>query len=699
MKRSFSKKQRIAIMQSAQGKCQICGNPLPVDWHCDHITPYSKGGITDVINGQALCPSCNLSKGNRSMSEFTNLNTLLPPRLRDGIDLYSWQEEALSLAHERLFTKDNKLFLTNAHPGTGKSIHAQSVFIDSPCDHVIILAPTTTMVDQWKENSLADARIQLKRTMMYDGEPNFKDFHGMVLTYPGMHEKTEALREFCYRHNVFIIADEIHHIGESKAWGESFKNSFEHANYILGLSGTPWASDANDKIAFVNYDEDPTSETYGFAIADYTYSRSDGIRDGVIRRTNFHHYAAKDLEYEYRLVDGVKVPTKKELKYETLEKAMKDGVRDAYKTVQVDKDHFKMIFREADRQLKNIRKVIKDAGGLIVALDKKAAETYQEILVDECGTEFPLVHYKEAGSSDTIKNFRTGKERWLISVKMVTEGVDIKRLYCLIFLSAFTTELFFIQIDGRNGRRRFKKVGRDEELGIYVTPEMVSLDEMCHMYYTSHPEINKIVDKLEQEEQLGLKARKLDVTDTDENNNENGTSGNGAGSGAPPPLISTELLEATTEYEGLKSRGYNFDLSIVTEAKYEMINNPYFKDLDLSVICIFVKAKREEKGESNPVLSYTLNDFEEDEPELSNEDKLARKRKRIDLRIKRKVGGYVDTNKLDKKKIGQYIRESHKAINAKVGMRGTDDGTSLEQLERKLEFIITTPVKDWGVFL
>ena len=43
----------------------MCDIELQTDWHADHVVSYDKGGPTDVINGQALCPPCNLKKGNR----------------------------------------------------------------------------------------------------------------------------------------------------------------------------------------------------------------------------------------------------------------------------------------------------------------------------------------------------------------------------------------------------------------------------------------------------------------------------------------------------------------------------------------------------------------------------------------------------------------------------------------------------------
>jgi len=65
MKRLFNKKQKLALELYANGKCSICGCVLPHNFHADHIKPYSKNGKTDVINGQALCPICNLEKGNK----------------------------------------------------------------------------------------------------------------------------------------------------------------------------------------------------------------------------------------------------------------------------------------------------------------------------------------------------------------------------------------------------------------------------------------------------------------------------------------------------------------------------------------------------------------------------------------------------------------------------------------------------------
>ena len=41
-----------------------CKN-LKEGFHADHVVAYSKKGKTILKNGQALCPKCNLKKGNK----------------------------------------------------------------------------------------------------------------------------------------------------------------------------------------------------------------------------------------------------------------------------------------------------------------------------------------------------------------------------------------------------------------------------------------------------------------------------------------------------------------------------------------------------------------------------------------------------------------------------------------------------------
>jgi hypothetical protein len=64
MGRRFTQNERTELFLLADGLCMLCGAVLnPENFHADHKHPWSEGGITDIDNGQALCPACSLKKG------------------------------------------------------------------------------------------------------------------------------------------------------------------------------------------------------------------------------------------------------------------------------------------------------------------------------------------------------------------------------------------------------------------------------------------------------------------------------------------------------------------------------------------------------------------------------------------------------------------------------------------------------------
>ncbi|MEA2458610.1 MAG: hypothetical protein QOC95_1582, partial [Thermoleophilaceae bacterium] len=95
----------------------------------------------------------------------------------------------------------------------------------------------------------------------------------------------------------------------------------------------------------------------------------------------------------------------------------------------------------------------RDAGGLVVASDKENAARIAERL-ERIAIERPeIVTSDEPDSSARIAAFSTGSRRWLVSVLMVSEGVDIPRLRVGVYATAARSELFFRQVIGRFVRR------------------------------------------------------------------------------------------------------------------------------------------------------------------------------------------------------------------------------------------------------
>ncbi|MFP4897528.1 DEAD/DEAH box helicase, partial [Paraburkholderia sp. EG304] len=58
------------------------------------------------------------------------------------------------------------------------------------------------------------------------------------------------------------------------------------------------------------------------------------------------------------------------------------------------------------------------------------------------------------GSSRKIEKFSQSTDRWLIAVRMVSEGVDVPRLAVGVYATSSSTPLFFAQAIGRFVRSR-----------------------------------------------------------------------------------------------------------------------------------------------------------------------------------------------------------------------------------------------------
>src|SRR6185312_12509907 len=108
----------------------------------------------------------------------------------------------------------------------------------------------------------------------------------------------------------------------------------------------------------------------------------------------------------------------------------------------------------ADTRLRQLRQHVPDAGGMIIASDQKAARAYAGLLRSIAGEEPTLVLSDDPGSSDRITRFSEDTTRWLVAVRMVSEGVDVPRLAVGVYATSASTPLFFAQAIGRFVRSR-----------------------------------------------------------------------------------------------------------------------------------------------------------------------------------------------------------------------------------------------------
>ena len=108
------------------------------------------------------------------------------------------------------------------------------------------------------------------------------------------------------------------------------------------------------------------------------------------------------------------------------------------------------VLRDGDARLSEVRADgHPDAGGLVIASDQEHARAIAARLGSISGEQPELVMSDEPGASRRIADFAASDRRWLVSVLMVSEGVDIPRLRVGVYATAARTELFFRQVVGR----------------------------------------------------------------------------------------------------------------------------------------------------------------------------------------------------------------------------------------------------------
>src|SRR5206468_6504999 len=96
----------------------------------------------------------------------------------------------------------------------------------------------------------------------------------------------------------------------------------------------------------------------------------------------------------------------------------------------------------------------------------------------------------EPDSAARIAAFAGGQRRWLVSVLMVSEGVDIPRLRVGVYATAARTELFFRQVIGRFVRR---------------TPAPKA--QMSHLLMPADPRLKLLAAQIEEERNHALEQK------------------------------------------------------------------------------------------------------------------------------------------------------------------------------------------------
>jgi len=375
--------------------------------------------------------------------------------------LRAWQAEAL----EAYFRHEPRDFLAAATPGAGKTTFALRLAAElrsrRTIDRITVVAPTEHLKNQWAD---AAARAGIRLDPMFKNADGIygSHYHGVVVTYAQVAARAALHKRLTESSRTLVILDEIHHGGDALSWGDAIREAFGPATRRLSLTGTPFRSDTSP-IPFVSYL--PDKHGIRMSQSDYAYGYGRALADGVVRPVMFMVYAGH-MKWRTRAGD--------EMEAKLGEGNTKDITSQAWRTaLEPTGQWIPAVLRSADQRLTAVRQGIPDAGGLVIATDQTTARAYAVILEEICGEPVTIVLSDEKESSDRIDEFSKNTRRWMVAVRMVSEGVDVPRLAVGVYATSAATPLYFAQAIGRFVRAR----RRGETASIFLpnVPGLLSL--------------------------------------------------------------------------------------------------------------------------------------------------------------------------------------------------------------------------------
>ena len=420
MRRLFNSRQRFLLAMRAGGKCESCGVKLTKETYPQTTRPWSKGGETVTTNGAALCAKCNKQVQIMGMKETREWQTVAGA-------ISSATAKAAQLRDQRGPRRRQDLRGGNDRAITDRGRHDRPRRRHRP--------PQEGRHTVGKPVPQSGKAEMMKITGKYFQAINPEQMQDdIAATWSGIKGMADALQIICESQRVLVIADEVHHAALGAVWGDGTTNALASAKHVLALTaphagrrtGTNLAGrraqDAGDQLLKLPYSE----------AIDKKWCAS---HPAPPRRRGEHHDGQPDHRKPRNRHDHpptIKMTTqmKNKLRFDRVIKQPlyeADGV-----TPQLPSYHSTMI-DWADDKLEELRSReygdfgLPNAGGLVIAPSIEMAEYFKTILeMKHPDDTVTLVHSKMGTAAEqVIDAFSRSDNKWIVSVNMISEGVDI----------------------------------------------------------------------------------------------------------------------------------------------------------------------------------------------------------------------------------------------------------------------------------
>ena len=462
-KRSFSRKQRYQLLAISGWVCEICGVKLTKDnFHADHIKPHSMGGETSLRNGQALCMSCNLKKGDKYMAN-EEYNYVTPK----SIAFRNWQQRAHEIVMPIWRDSDTNLCLVKPNvlvevcAGGGKTLFTVGCFLtlkeQLKTEYAVVIVPNLTIKYEWikelNEHGIPthdDVTNDMLRARSKSPQRDILEGKCCVLTYQQLSVEPELIARVFENHKVLLVADEVHHADEAKEFGPALMAIAPLAAFKLALSATPFNS-SGGALAMCDFVEslDAFNNKCRTAVPAFRYSYGDAVRDGVCRRLQFITVKGK---VKNTLIDEV---TGKE--YITgIDLDVPNSCETFKSLLRADGPFFEEMAINALNAFTDLKRTDPRAGMLVIGYSLihggEIAVTMKRLCRNNpawSSYKFKEIYHDSIDAGRQIADLKTDDTDIVITVKMISEGVNVKRLKVELYATDYKTSSFFSQAAGR----------------------------------------------------------------------------------------------------------------------------------------------------------------------------------------------------------------------------------------------------------
>lgn len=399
--------------------------------------------------------------------------------MEDRDDTRVWQASAIETIKRHWDENPSYLALVAACPGAGKTRMGCMLLSDFRKDKMhdagIILAPTVNIQKQWVKALTAHgiratdkATNERMRWRQKIGTDEIEGYEVIVVTYAQLVSDITLFLILAERRAVLLIADEIHHADEDAKYGQAVANLAEVSKFRLSLSGTPFNS-SGGALAMCESEEivDDEGRRQRRTKATVTYDYGNAITDRVCRPV------------EFIKVDGRGEATYRSLANNTTFKRLVDLANQTKADrlgllIDADGAYAAGLIRHALEALSDLKLHDRRAAMLVVARDITHAKAVARRIAAICderpewkGYTIDQVYSDTEQAHERIEKLSYDNTDIIVSVRMISEGVDITRLRVGLYLTDYLTRMFFAQFVGRFARWE-KRLDRSQHARVII---------------------------------------------------------------------------------------------------------------------------------------------------------------------------------------------------------------------------------------